>query len=101
MGTDRAVIGWVDDDEGAAGGDDLTSSGEDVIPASSPERPPMPVAFVFGSRSGSETPHVVTDLGLDPPELACTCPAMRSLAVRPAGCWAMVRVRQLLGWPQP
>jgi hypothetical protein len=33
--------------------------------------------------------------------LTCTCPAYLSIEVRPRGCWAMQRTRELLGWPDP
>jgi hypothetical protein len=54
--------------------------------------------MVFISKHGGE-PHVVTRLEID--AVVCTCPAMRSIEVRPAGCWAMKAFRAITGMEQP
>lgn len=63
---------------------------------------PRPVSVTYASRSGG-APHVVTvlDLADGSRALSCTCKAMRSIAYRPGGCWAMKAARRILGWPEP
>jgi len=64
---------------------------------------PKPIALVFPSSSGSTEPHVVIviDVADGQQAVVCTCKAMRSIARRPLGCWAMVRSRAMLGLPEP
>lgn len=59
--------------------------------------PEMPVALVFQSRGGG-SPHVVTVLDMPLGRVvSCCCKAVRFLGIRPKGCWAMVRAREMLG----
>lgn len=59
---------------------------------------PMPIAAVFPSRSGGPG-HVVNVIELPDGERAvtCTCEAMKSVGSRPQGCWAMRRMRDIVG----
>lgn len=61
---------------------------------------PSPIALVYPSRSGGG-PHVVTVLEMADGSRAvfCICAAMRSLNIRPQGCWAMQNARRLVGIP--
>jgi len=65
-----------------------------------PERPsdlPLPISFVYPSRSAG-LPHIVSVID-DPhgKRLGCTC---KSAAIRNT-CWATEDARKLLGWPEP
>jgi hypothetical protein len=56
------------------------------------------VSLTFRSRTGRSHPHVVTRIeGTD--DVRCTCVAMLSIDIRPAGCWAMQWSRHLWGLP--
>lgn len=67
-------------------------------PIPTPARPdpsvPRPIGVVYPSRTGGDTPHIVTrlDIGV----IVCTCQAMRSIEGRPEGCWAMKDARRII-----
>jgi hypothetical protein len=80
---------------GRAVSDALTDPEQDPV-----ERPadlPLPISFVYPSRTGSGV-HIVSVID-DPhgQRLGCTC---KSAAIRNY-CWAITDARQLLGWPAP
>lgn len=81
----------------------LTMEGGEVPIA--PPNVPDPVGFIFPSRSGRSSVHVVTVMVLGDEArthaVACNCEAMRNLNRRPAGCWAMTRARSILRLPEP
>lgn len=81
----------------------LTMEGTEVPIA--PANVPDPVGFIFPSRSGRSSVHVVTLMVLGDEAatrvVACNCEAMRNLNRRPAGCWAMSRARAILRLPEP
>lgn len=102
------MIQFPDDDDFSAGppADDLIVTEDTVYPPIPSDAAKVvaedapseePIAYVFPSRTKGERPHVVIVMDLVPVQVACTCPAMRSLEQRPAGCWAMQKVREMLG----
>lgn len=55
------------------------------------------VSMTFRSSSDGGVPHVVSRL--PDGSFHCTCKAMLSIEIRPAGCWAMQEARRITGQP--